>query len=269
MTETKLKFTGDTSQVLRAFKEMETRMLASLANIESAFNGLSGEALDQALQANIQQLKELGEEFVATGRKANTAFAGTDEDLRKGANAADKFEKELEQLDKATVKSSKSVSGLRKAVGGLAGLFAGFSLAAFARSAGETAIRMESLSNAAQAVFETQEAATREMAFARAEADRLGQDVINLTDRYIKFSAAAKGTVLQGQAARDIFIGVSEAVTALGLSADDGNAALLALQQIISKGKVNAEELRQQFGRAPSWCRSDHGRGHRQVYGRA
>ena len=90
--------------------------------------------------------------------------------------------------------------------------------------------------------------AAMEMAFVRAEADRLGIDLAAAADAYSGFAVAARGTALEGQAAREIFSAVAEASRVMGLSADQTAGAMLALEQIVSKGTVSAEELRGQLG---------------------
>lgn len=99
-----------------------------------------------------------------------------------------------------------------------------------------------------QFVAGTAQGAAQEMAFVRDVAGRLGLDLFSAAGAYAKLAAAAKGTALEGRAARDIFTALSGASTALGLSAEETSGALLAVSQMISKGKVNAEELRGQLG---------------------
>jgi len=88
----------------------------------------------------------------------------------------------------------------------------------------------------------------QELSFIRDAASRLGLEFQSTAASYAKFAAASRGTALEGQATRDIFTGIAQASTALGLSSDETAGALLAVQQIISKGKVSAEELRGQLG---------------------
>ncbi|HUH35133.1 MAG TPA: tape measure protein [Moheibacter sp.] len=61
-------------------------------------------------------------------------------------------------------------------------------------------------------------------------------------------TGSLKGTALEGQATRDIFEAVGVASTVMNLSADQSEGAFLALSQMASKGKVQAEELRGQLG---------------------
>ena len=86
------------------------------------------------------------------------------------------------------------------------------------------------------------------ISFVRAESQRLGLDLATAADQFGKLTAASRGTSLEGKATRDIFTSVAQAATVMGLSADQTSGSLLAIQQIISKGTVSAEELRGQLG---------------------
>lgn len=80
------------------------------------------------------------------------------------------------------------------------------------------------------------------------ESNRLGLSITALGRSYAQLIAASKGTVLEGQATRDIFIAVAEASSVLKLSASESERAIRAIQQMMSKGTVSAEELRLQLG---------------------
>ncbi|MHB8808968.1 MAG: tape measure protein [Desulfobulbaceae bacterium] len=92
------------------------------------------------------------------------------------------------------------------------------------------------------------EGAGEELGFVRGEAERLGLELMATGKGFTTIAAAAKGTELAGAGVRDIFSGIAEASAVLSLSAAETNGALLAVGQMISKGKVNAEELRLQLG---------------------
>lgn len=107
---------------------------------------------------------------------------------------------------------------------------------------------IQSLNLSFKQITESEESAGREMAFVRAEADRLGLVVQGAADSYLGLTAAAKGTNLEGQATRDIYSAVAESMARLGKSDADTQGALVAISQIMSKGTVAAEELRGQLG---------------------
>jgi len=83
--------------------------------------------------------------------------------------------------------------------------------------------------------------------FVGEEVDRLKIPLAASQEGFSKLAAATRGTAVAGQATRDIFTGMSEAATVLGLTTDQTNRGLTALTQIASKGVVSSEELRQQL----------------------
>ncbi len=90
--------------------------------------------------------------------------------------------------------------------------------------------------------------ASRELDYLRTVSERLGLSVRETSSAYVSLLAATKGTALEGQQTRDIFEAVARSMALLGRSSADTEGALLAIQQIISKGTVSSEELRGQLG---------------------
>jgi tape measure domain-containing protein len=78
--------------------------------------------------------------------------------------------------------------------------------------------------------------------------ERLGLNLRLAAEQFGKISAAARGTSLANGELKNIFEGVSTAASALNLSADQTTGIFRALEQMISKGNVQAEELRGQLG---------------------
>ena len=111
----------------------------------------------------------------------------------------------------------------------------------------ETRVELERMRNTLSQGVGAQNVAG-EVLFLRKAADELGQSFVSLSGSYAKFSAASRGTALEGQGTRDVFLAVSKASTVLGMSADQTSGALNAIQQMISKGTVQSEELRGQLG---------------------
>ncbi|NTV50936.1 MAG: tape measure protein [Geobacteraceae bacterium] len=125
---------------------------------------------------------------------------------------------------------------------------AGFSAAAMIGQLLEAGKAMQRLENSFAAATGSIAAGATAMMFVRAESMRLGLDLQSAADGYMKISAASKGTQLEGAATQAIFRSVAGASTALGLSSEQANGALLAISQMMSKGTVQAEELRGQLG---------------------
>ncbi len=89
--------------------------------------------------------------------------------------------------------------------------------------------------------------AGKDLAFVRSEAVRLGLDLRDATDNFVKFQFAAKESMSQ-EDTRALFSGFSEFATALQLTPARYEKALTALQQMMNKEQVMAEELKNQLG---------------------
>lgn len=78
-------------------------------------------------------------------------------------------------------------------------------------------------------------------------AGRYGVQINTLTSGFTKFKAAADIANMSAEDQRKIFESVSRASVAYALSAEDQRGVFMALSQMMSKGKVVAEELRLQM----------------------
>lgn len=86
------------------------------------------------------------------------------------------------------------------------------------------------------------------LAFVRKLAKDYHQDLVAITDNYAKFTAACKKTNLGLEEQRFVFEALAKAAAFYHLSADRTNDMMNAVVQMMSKGKVAAEELRRQLG---------------------
>lgn len=76
---------------------------------------------------------------------------------------------------------------------------------------------------------------------------RYGVGINSLTSGFAKFKSAADNAGMSLSDQKQIFEAVSRASVAYALSAEDQRGIFIALQQMMSKGKVTAEELRSQM----------------------
>jgi tape measure domain-containing protein len=88
----------------------------------------------------------------------------------------------------------------------------------------------------------------QDLDFVRRTAARLGIEFAALAQEYSKFSVATAGTNLEGENTRKIFVAVAEAARVNKVSTQEMAGTFVALTQIVSKGAVQMEELRQQLG---------------------
>lgn len=94
----------------------------------------------------------------------------------------------------------------------------------------------------------SEKAAADALSFLRAETGRLGTSLEASAEQFSKLTAATRGTSLEGEQTRKLFTAMSEASRVLNLSVDQTQGAFRAFEQMVSKGKVQAEELRGQLG---------------------
>jgi len=150
---------------------------------------------------------------------------------------------------KAVDASARALNGVLRQAAGLMGAYAGIrGILASVRSIGETGMLFQGLGTALESITGSSAAARGEMAFLERQTDRLGLNLREAARGYMQITAAAQGTTLAGKGTREIFTAITEAATVLRMSADQTRGALRVVGQIMSKGKVQAEELRGQLG---------------------
>lgn len=184
-------------------------------------------------------------------RKISVALEGRMDSLSRTLQQA---ETETERHTRAMNSSFGRVDGGILSVGRSLGSLAasagisGAAVSALAYGAIQASLAFEKLNLQFKATAGSGADAKRELDYVRDLSERLGLNFEGAATAYGKFLASTRNTAIEGAASRRVFEGVSEAVTALGLSADESSGILRALSQMMSKGKVSAEEMTQQLG---------------------
>jgi len=152
---------------------------------------------------------------------------------------------------KLATKQLQKQSFLQQRISASAKQMAGSYISAFAvAGTGVGVVRIgqdfEAVNNTMLAVSANAEAAGENFKFVRDEAFRLGLGLKESAKGFAKM-IAARGDMTIEQT-KKAFSGLSEMSTLLGLSAEESGRATNALQQMMSKGVVSAEELKLQMG---------------------
>ena len=185
--------------------------------------------------------------------------AGSVEELRRGMGGlADEMEqagqdagRAGDQLDDLEDSGRRAGAGARDASSGMDNLVEGvkaFMTLAAAKQILDLNDRLATLKRGFEAATGSQKGAADALEFVRSVADRLGVSVFDLSQSYLKITAAAKGTQLEGKATEQIFSSLAGAMSVVGATADDVDNAMNAVAQMMSKGVISAEELRGQLG---------------------
>ncbi|TAN52019.1 MAG: hypothetical protein EPN21_05135, partial [Methylococcaceae bacterium] len=162
--------------------------------------------------------------LAAMGQQAGTAATG------------------LTRVERSAASAGSGLLAMAGSVVAIAALTAGL------RGAVDAMARLDKTAKALESISGSSIAAAQDYAYIQEVSDRLGVSLTGAAAGFVKLTAAAQGTSLQGDAARRVFESVAKAGSALGLSSDEVNGALLAISQMMSKGTVASEELRGQLG---------------------
>jgi tape measure domain-containing protein len=183
----------------------------------------------------------------ASVRDLNTSFASMEQHVNSVAQAHANAVGPLERFGQVMDRTSGFVSGFHQvllelvAAGGIVGL---------GRAVYDVGVQMIGLQRGFDAVTGDAQKTHAEFTFLRELAAKTGYSFYELTQNFLQLAAATKGTGVTMSQAEDIFSALVETSRALGLSTEQTNNALLAVTQMMSKGKVEAQELRLQLGNA-------------------
>lgn len=121
-------------------------------------------------------------------------------------------------------------------------MFSAFAIAGTGAAVTRTGQEFEAVNNTLLAVSGSAEAAADNFKFVRDEAYRLGASLTSTSKDFAKLVAGAEGQISK-EDTRELLTGMLEVSATLGLTADDTAGSIRALQQMLGKTKVSAEEL--------------------------
>lgn len=245
MDRMRAAYVTSTQQMQNAINQLGARTSSVMDRVAVAV-GASSDRLQQAF--NVLDIRTASE----MERLRSAATSAFNQIRNSGVASADEISRAYRGLQDRLREINGRVDGVGSSfssLGRYVGLaFAGFSIRGVITQLFEAGAAIERLRNSFQSITGNAGAAASSMAFVRSESERLGLNLLSTSDAYMKLSAASKGTALQGEKTEQIFSAVAGASRAIGLSSEQMSGALLALQQMMSKGTVQAEELRGQLG---------------------
>jgi tape measure domain-containing protein len=232
----------ETGGDLDAIRDRQQRFVAVLGTVGAKLAQTRTDAAQSVTAFNqLAQASDRAAQGVA--RVARTPAAPPAAPVNALADAYRRLYGDSRQALSATQRLRGEVLSL---IGSYAGLYGVINLLGQTVDAYQT---LEAAQSRLGAVFDQDEQRTgQELDFIRRNADRLGISFGQLANEYTKFAASTKGTNIEGQRTRDIFIAVAEAGRVNKLSFEDMSGIFKALTQIASKGRVQLEELSGQLG---------------------
>lgn len=211
-------------------------------------------AYTQLSAKRLKAKKDL-QDLIVRGKTATQTQKQFNAELKVSQSRFDTYDKKIKKADKATKDFGKTVGNYSSALGKAGQAFKAFlpAMGAFTAMQIGTEIfnvvkELDGLNKALKQVTETNDIFIRAKGFLGGLAEEAGVEIASLTKAYTKFLASAKTTNITAEDTENIFRQVAKAGSVLGLSTDDIEGAFKALEQMMSKGTVQAEEIRGQLG---------------------
>lgn len=238
--------------------ELSIRMQAAQQRLAGAARalrdtGTAARTTQSALRSagiDTRNLNAAEQTLISTSRQTTSAINSLTQALRNNGGAARDGSKAFSIFRDEGRTTLSMVQRIRGEVLGLTTAYVGFQGAINQASGAVNAYKMrqQALVKISTVVGESQSALNAEWEYMLGLSDKLGIDIGVVSNSYTRFAVAAKAVGLSLQDSKFIFESVAKAGRVFHLSADDMNGIFRALEQMLSKGQVYAEELRGQLG---------------------
>ena len=221
---------------------------------------------------NVRNLQAYqGALFAGDANKAHAAFlnlnkgiAATQAEIAKATAGSQKFSSALRGMERATILAMGPLSGLGARMAVMAALFestsakaamfiasataVGFAITSTATAAVRARIAWEQWNSILIAASGSVALSGGEFEYVTEMANKYGQAVQGLVPSYASFATSARLANMTLEDQRKIFEAFTVAGAGLHWSTEQSSRAFLALEQMMSKGTVQAQELRLQLG---------------------
>lgn len=255
----RLREMGDTKGV----NQINQALITLKSNLSGGARGTmeTRAAMESFAQAtsNARSTLQSHEAGLRAAKRESSALAA---EKRKLSDAARNVEREMRSIAGANAAVSRS---FREATGNMRGLENAFSATFQAGSLFRNMIGSITFGTFTSGVFRAGDAldqfsvamevargssrkSMEELAYIDSTAGSLGISLDSARSNYAKFAVSASIAGVEARETQKIFDSVSTALSVMGKSTVDQNLVFMALEQMMSKGVVSSEELRQQLG---------------------
>lgn len=198
----------------------------------------------------LNKADEAGKRLSATMKGAQDIAAKLGQEFGKAGQAANQASKKFDEFGRQTREASKQAKQMADSIRGIgAGFALGATIAGLNQLAGSYT-QFRRLGAAINATVGDANAFQASLNSVYKVQALTGESTMELSRRLTSLLVAAKGTAFEGAKAAQTFEQLQMLTVAFGGSSYQAEKAVYALQQMMSKGKVSAEELRGQLGDA-------------------
>ena len=209
------------------------------------------------LNAQHQIASKRVQDLIIRGRTATQTQAQYNRELREAQRDFQNLDRRIQSADRAVGRFNRNVGNYpSQAIGGIKDLIGAFGVVGgaslfvgIAKDIFTTTKELESLDKALLQVSGNQDQFARSQAFLKQVSEDFGIEIKALTTQFTQFYVSAKDKVSASEI-ENIFRSIAKAGAVMGLSVESQDRAFMALNQMMSKGVVSAEELRGQLGEA-------------------
>jgi len=243
-TKERIKLTSEEIVNQRILRQNSDRLALSNSKLAGAYRNLSAEV--SIASEKVQNIIARGKTAEQTQRQYNKELRNAQREFRTLQNRVLEADKAVDKWSRTGERSIGFVKNLISAFGIVGGvtLFASVTKDIF-----ETTKELQSLDKALLLVTGSSQNFAKQQDFLKKIAEDYGVELKGLTKQYTQFYVSAKDK-LSGNQIQDIFRSITKAGASMGLSVQQQERAFLALNQMMSKGTIQAEELRGQLGEA-------------------
>jgi len=197
------------------------------------------------------------QDLIVRGRTAEQTQRQYNRELRNAQREFRQLDGRIQSADRAVGRFNRNVGNYpRQALGFMKDLLGAFGLAGgitlfadMAKDAFNTVKELQSLNMALLQVTGSQEQMAKSQAFLADISEKYGVEIKDLTKMFTQFYVSAKDK-MAGKDIENIFESITKAGASMGLSQENMQRAFLAMNQIMAKGAVQAEELKGQLSEA-------------------
>jgi len=232
-------------QVLRTNADRHAR---ATSNLVGAYANLN--AQHQIASRRLQDL-------IVRGRTAEQTQRQYNRELRQAQNEFQQLDRRIQSADRAVGRFNRNVGNYpRQAVLGIKDLLGAFGIATglqliadVVKDVYQLTKELQSLNMALLQVTGSQIEFANQQTFLKRIAEDYGVEINDLTKMFTQFYVSANDKIA-GKDIQNIFESITKAGASMGLSQESMQRAFLALNQIMAKGSVQAEELKGQLSEA-------------------
>lgn len=257
--QNRLRGMGDTKGVMalnQALINLKARLgsgVSSTAELRAALSQFANEtnaarlAIIRADGAKAQAARRSAE-LAVQERNAGNAARKLEADMRSAAGAANASTRAFHNATGSLRGLENAFSSTFQAGSLFRTLFGTLTLGAFTQGVFKAGDALQQFNITMEIASGSAKAAANDLSYIDNMARDLGTNLGASRDAFSKFAVASDIAGVSGEQTRKIFESVSTAMSVLGRGTQDQELAFLALEQMMSKGTVSAEELRRQLG---------------------